>query len=80
LREKGRENRGVGKEAWEIGRGKWGVDDNSFHYIPHRDVTVTVAVPPKLTPFFFPNAVLSEGNRASVTCQILEGDLPVTFR
>ncbi|KAF2349758.1 Immunoglobulin I-set [Trinorchestia longiramus] len=45
-----------------------------------RDVTVSVAVPPKLTPFFFPNAVLSEGNRASVTCQILEGDLPVTFR
>ncbi|XP_069938509.1 cell adhesion molecule Dscam2-like [Cherax quadricarinatus] len=45
-----------------------------------RDVTVTVTVPPKIMPFSFANNILSEGNRASLTCQILEGDLPVNFR
>ncbi|XP_076048641.1 Down syndrome cell adhesion molecule 4 isoform X2 [Oratosquilla oratoria] len=45
-----------------------------------RDVIVQVTVPPKIMPFAFANKILSEGNRASLTCQILEGDLPVTFR
>lgn len=39
-----------------------------------------LSVPPKIMPFSFANNILSEGNRASLTCQILEGDLPVTFR
>ena len=30
-------------------------------------------------PFSFPNELLKEGMRAAVTCQILEGDLPVYF-
>ncbi|XP_042239240.1 Down syndrome cell adhesion molecule-like protein Dscam2 isoform X3 [Homarus americanus] len=53
---------------------------NRHGHIASRDVTVTVTVPPKIMPFSFANNILSEGNRASLTCQILEGDLPVNFR
>ncbi len=30
-------------------------------------------------PFLFPNNLLSEGMRSAVTCQVLEGDLPIRF-
>ncbi|XP_050698368.1 cell adhesion molecule Dscam2-like isoform X2 [Eriocheir sinensis] len=53
---------------------------NRHGHSASRDVTVTVTVPPKIMPFSFANNILSEGNRASLTCQILEGDLPVNFR
>ncbi|XP_066972085.1 cell adhesion molecule Dscam1 [Macrobrachium rosenbergii] len=52
---------------------------NRHGHSAYRDVTVAVTVPPKIMPFSFSNNILSEGNRASLTCQILEGDLPVTF-
>ncbi|CAG0883377.1 unnamed protein product [Darwinula stevensoni] len=42
-------------------------------------LNLKVIVPPKIAPFAFPNALLKEGMRASVTCQIVEGDLPVFF-
>ena len=31
-------------------------------------------------PFLFPNKLLNEGMRSAVSCQILEGSLPITFR
>lgn len=30
-------------------------------------------------PFLFPNKLLSEGMRSAVSCQILEGSLPIVF-
>ena len=30
-------------------------------------------------PFLFPNTLLSEGMRSAVSCQVLEGDLPISF-
>lgn len=30
-------------------------------------------------PFLFPNKLLNEGMRSAVSCQILEGSLPITF-
>ena len=30
-------------------------------------------------PFLFPNKVLTEGMRSAVSCQILEGNLPIAF-
>ena len=30
-------------------------------------------------PFLFPNKLLTEGMRSAVTCQILEGNLPINF-
>ena len=35
--------------------------------------------PPNIMPFLFPNKVLTEGMRSAVSCQILEGNLPIKF-
>ena len=35
--------------------------------------------PPTIMPFLFPNKLLSEGMRSAVSCQILEGSLPISF-
>ena len=35
--------------------------------------------PPTIMPFLFPNKLLNEGMRSAVSCQILEGSLPITF-
>lgn len=37
-------------------------------------------VPPKIMPIQAMTNMLKEGMRAAISCQILEGDLPVTFR
>ena len=37
-------------------------------------------VPPKILPIQAMTNLLREGMRAAISCQILEGDLPVTFR
>lgn len=37
-------------------------------------------VPPKIMPIQSMTNMLKEGMRAAISCQILEGDLPVTFR
>lgn len=39
-----------------------------------------IPVPPKIMPMQSMLNLLREGMRAAITCQILEGDLPVTFR
>ena len=39
-----------------------------------------IAVPPKILPINPMTGVLREGMRAAITCQIMEGDLPITFR
>jgi hypothetical protein len=31
-------------------------------------------------PFLFPNKMLSEGMRSAISCQILEGSLPISFQ
>ncbi|XP_063908088.1 cell adhesion molecule Dscam1 isoform X3 [Zophobas morio] len=45
-----------------------------------RNVEVQVIVPPKILPINPMTGVLREGMRAAITCQIMEGDLPITFR
>lgn len=40
----------------------------------------TQKVPPKIMPIQSMTNMLKEGMRAAISCQILEGDLPVTFR
>lgn len=37
-------------------------------------------VPPKIMPIQSMTNMLKEGMRAAISCQILEGDLPMTFR
>lgn len=39
-----------------------------------------ILVPPKIMPIQSMTNMLKEGMRAAISCQILEGDLPVTFR
>jgi hypothetical protein len=41
---------------------------------------VHVPVPPKILPIQAMTNLLREGMRAVISCHILEGDLPVTFR
>jgi hypothetical protein len=38
------------------------------------------SVPPKILPINPMTGLLREGMRAAITCQIMEGDLPITFR
>lgn len=38
------------------------------------------SVPPKILPITPMRDLLREGMRAAITCQIMEGDLPITFR
>lgn len=38
------------------------------------------SVPPKIMPFSSLTNLLQEGNRAGITCQAVEGDLPINFR
>ncbi|CAH1965461.1 unnamed protein product [Acanthoscelides obtectus] len=45
-----------------------------------RDVEVQVRVPPKILPMNPMTDLLREGMRAAITCQIMEGDLPISFR
>ncbi|CAD7083563.1 unnamed protein product [Hermetia illucens] len=45
-----------------------------------RNVEIQVLVPPKIMPIQAMTDVLREGMRAAISCQILEGDLPVSFR
>lgn len=45
-----------------------------------RNVEIQVLVPPKIMPIQSMTNMLKEGMRAAISCQILEGDLPVSFR
>ncbi|KAF7273797.1 hypothetical protein GWI33_013511, partial [Rhynchophorus ferrugineus] len=45
-----------------------------------RDVEVQIIVPPKILPINPMTDLLREGMRAAITCQIMEGDLPINFR
>lgn len=42
-------------------------------------VQIEVLTPPTIMPFLFPNKLLNEGMRSAVSCQILEGSLPISF-
>ena len=42
-------------------------------------VSVFCSAPPTIMPFLFPNKLLNEGMRSAVSCQILEGSLPIQF-
>lgn len=42
------------------------------------DCNIALSVPPKILPI--QGIVLREGMRAAITCQIIDGDLPFTFR
>ncbi|XP_063226995.1 cell adhesion molecule Dscam2 [Bacillus rossius redtenbacheri] len=52
---------------------------NRQKHSARRDVEVQVIVPPKILPIPA-MTMLREGMRAAISCQILEGDLPVSFR
>lgn len=45
-----------------------------------RNVEIHVLVPPKIMPIQAMTNLLREGMRAAISCQLLEGDLPVSFR
>lgn len=45
-----------------------------------RNVEIQVLVPPKIMPIQAMTNLLREGMRAAISCQLLEGDLPVSFR
>lgn len=45
-----------------------------------RNVEIQVLIPPKIMPIQAMTNMLREGMRAAISCQILEGDLPVSFR
>lgn len=47
---------------------------------PVYTMDVLRTVPPKIMPIQAMTDVLREGMRAAISCQILEGDLPVSFR
>ncbi|XP_052126133.1 cell adhesion molecule Dscam2 isoform X2 [Frankliniella occidentalis] len=51
---------------------------NRQKHSARRDVEVAVQIPPRILPTLPLN--LSEGMRAAISCQILEGDQPVGFR
>ncbi|XP_025073056.1 Down syndrome cell adhesion molecule-like [Pogonomyrmex barbatus] len=51
---------------------------NKHNYTSHRSVEVRVLVPPKITPFSFARD-LNVGDRTSVQCVVVTGDLPLTF-
>ncbi|XP_059483764.1 cell adhesion molecule Dscam2 [Neocloeon triangulifer] len=53
---------------------------NRQKHTARRDVEVQVLVPPKILPIQAMTNLLREGMRAAISCQIIEGDLPVTFR
>ncbi|GFG29264.1 hypothetical protein Cfor_07941 [Coptotermes formosanus] len=53
---------------------------NRQKHTARRDVEVQVIVPPKILPIQPMTNLLREGMRAVISCHILEGDLPVTFR
>ncbi|XP_068083883.1 cell adhesion molecule Dscam1 [Anabrus simplex] len=53
---------------------------NRQKHTARRDVEVQVLVPPRILPIQAMTNLLQEGMRAGISCQIIEGDLPVTFR
>ncbi|XP_044744906.1 Down syndrome cell adhesion molecule-like protein Dscam2 isoform X2 [Coccinella septempunctata] len=44
-----------------------------------RNVEVQVIVPPKIMPIQSMTGLLRQGMRAAINCQVMEGDLPLTF-
>lgn len=53
---------------------------NKQNQISRRNVEIQILVPPKIMPIQAMTNMLREGMRAAISCQILEGDLPVSFR
>ncbi|XP_073994587.1 Down syndrome cell adhesion molecule 4 isoform X2 [Rhodnius prolixus] len=53
---------------------------NRQKHTARRDVEVHVLLPPKILPMHAMTNLLREGMRAAMTCQVLEGDLPLTFK
>lgn len=53
---------------------------NKQNQISRRNVEIQVLVPPKIMPIQSMTNMLREGMRAAISCQILEGDLPVSFK
>lgn len=53
---------------------------NKQNQIYRRNVEIQVLVPPRIMPIQAMTNMLREGMRAAISCQILEGDLPVSFR
>ncbi|XP_049876724.1 Down syndrome cell adhesion molecule-like protein Dscam2 isoform X7 [Pectinophora gossypiella] len=53
---------------------------NRQRHIARREVEVQILVQPKILPIQPLTNLLREGMRAAISCQILEGDLPIAFR
>ncbi|XP_035219308.1 Down syndrome cell adhesion molecule-like protein Dscam2 isoform X2 [Stegodyphus dumicola] len=52
------------------------IAENNQSRTARRDVSLNVMAPPVVEPFFFASG-LSEGKRATVTCVVASGDLPI---
>nr|XP_024219520.1 Down syndrome cell adhesion molecule-like protein Dscam2 [Halyomorpha halys] len=53
---------------------------NRQKHTSRRDVQVEILLPPKILPIQALTNVLREGMRAAISCQVLEGDLPLSFQ
>ncbi|VVC97977.1 unnamed protein product [Leptidea sinapis] len=53
---------------------------NRQRHVARREVEVQILVQPKILPIQPLTNLLREGMRAAISCQILEGDLPIAFR
>ncbi|XP_063540746.1 cell adhesion molecule Dscam2 [Cydia strobilella] len=53
---------------------------NRQRHAARREVEVQILVQPKILPIQPLTNLLREGMRAAISCQILEGDLPIAFR
>ncbi|CAG9123879.1 unnamed protein product [Plutella xylostella] len=53
---------------------------NRQRHAARRDVELQILVQPKILPIQPMTNLLREGMRAAISCQILEGDLPIAFR
>ncbi|XP_052566813.1 cell adhesion molecule Dscam2 isoform X6 [Culex pipiens pallens] len=52
---------------------------NKQGHSARRSGEVTVIVPPKLNPFHSATLSLNVGDRASITCSVIKGDIPLTI-
>lgn len=54
--------------------------NDSKKFVKVMNLVFYFIVPPKILPIQEMTNLLREGMRAAIPCQILEGDLPITFR
>lgn len=51
-----------------------------FENVVGKLILFYISVPPKLNPFHSPILSLNVGDRASIPCSVVKGDLPITIK